>query len=77
MEGFVEGDLEAFGNDSWVDTLFEEDIAGAEESSSNDDDSGSTVTGFDILSLGDFDELILKILLRYTRKAKSTILAVG
>jgi hypothetical protein len=55
-----------------VDTLLEKDLAGAEESTGNNDDRGCTVSSLYVLSLGDFDELF-----KLREELGITIFAVG
>lgn len=50
------GPLEGLGNDGGVDALVEHLLSGTEKASGNDDDRSGTVTGLDILSLGELDE---------------------
>ena len=39
-----------------MDTLSEEILSGFQKSTGHDDDGGSTISSFDILSFGDLDE---------------------
>ena len=50
--------LEAIRDGGGVDTLSHELGGGLEKGTGHDDDGGGTVTGLDILSLGDFDKLV-------------------
>ena len=40
-----------------MDSLIQQGLAGIEESACNDNDTSGTVTGFNVLGLGDLDEL--------------------
>ena len=57
FHGLAVSNLETIRDSGGVDTLSHELGGGSKESTGHDDDGGGTVTGFNILSLGDFDEL--------------------
>ncbi len=58
LKSLVKSDLETFRDDGRMDSLIEEDLASTQQSTGNNDDSGGTITSFDILRLGNIDELI-------------------
>lgn len=68
------GDLESVGDSGGVDALANEVLAGTEEGASHDDNGGGSVTGLDILGLGDLDELKHHV---RQKLGILTILAVG
>ena len=53
----IKGVLETFRDDVWVDTFVQEGFSGFEKSACKNDNRSGSISGFDILSFGDFDQL--------------------
>ena len=57
LESLLEGNLETIRDSGSMESLGEEVLGSSEQSSGNNDDGSSTITGLNVLSLGDFDQL--------------------
>ncbi len=75
--------LESFTDDSWVNSFLKEFLGCFQETSSQDYNTSSSITSFDILGFGQFNQLEQNVLLLngilsgYKLKTNFTILAAG
>jgi hypothetical protein len=53
----IKGMLETFRDDVGVDTFVQERLSGFEKSACKNDDGSGSISGFDILGFGNFDQL--------------------